>query len=717
MIGHEKNNLEKIRNFLSKELSEIQSIHQGQDRSKRSLIPIVGKALSFLFGTVSDSDLSAIKHNIRSLAKSQETIRHVLNSSLTVLKNVQGQSINNTRTINAVIDVIERLEETNKNLTSNLNDTNKQVNTYTMLDRAVNEVQNLIEMARDHAQTIQLQLDMLSLGHLSPAVISPSNLRRLLLEVRGQLDRNFQFPFDPDTDLWTFYRTLTCTTLVHSDQLVVVLSIPLLDTLGAFDVYKVYNIPLPRNVPNNNLQARYDLEAPALLIDKRRSQFSLLSSSELPGCMSSIRPYCAIRNPVYSILSSSMCIVHLFLGHTDKVKKFCEILVTPNAPTPQARYLSDGHWVITSAAPLTFSVGCNASSSTNQVIKVSPPLDIIRLPLACSAFNGRMTLPPFFHKESKYNLSSLFRQFLQNYKFGLINVWKSFDISLPSFGNIGIPKKLKTVKEMPLDNLIFELKNSIPDIEPMPADIPIYYYLLGALGIIILVLFCCFRRRLRNCFSKFKICSWSVEKGTVEEPPCPTITRPDQPDVRPSAPSWQESDQAPRSNLPEPESVADVVRQQYHSLIDDQRPWSYMDNTRHTNWEPPVVSRFSDGHYVYRLDPHGRYKIRKLNKKQNKKRNSYPGAGNEEPAIQVQNYPGVRDNIQMQDYPKLEPVENAKQIEPTQINVTSGRPECDDPVRPDVQTSPPQVEAIPLRTMSKPIPSIYPGLSNELKEL
>ena len=120
LIAYERNNLEKIQNFLWQDISGIQSMHQGQVRSKRSLIPIVGKALSFLFGTLSESDLSAIKNNIRSLARNQDTLRHVVNASLTVLKTVQGQTVNNTRTINNIIRFIAQLERSTKNITENL---------------------------------------------------------------------------------------------------------------------------------------------------------------------------------------------------------------------------------------------------------------------------------------------------------------------------------------------------------------------------------------------------------------------------------------------------------------------------------------------------------------------------------------------------------------------------------------------------------------------
>ena len=56
LLYKERQNIKRSRDFLREELDEIHSMH----RSKRSLIPIVGKALSFLFGTLSESDIDSI---------------------------------------------------------------------------------------------------------------------------------------------------------------------------------------------------------------------------------------------------------------------------------------------------------------------------------------------------------------------------------------------------------------------------------------------------------------------------------------------------------------------------------------------------------------------------------------------------------------------------------------------------------------------------------
>ena len=57
---------------------DYQSLQSDHERSKRSLLPIVGQAMSLLFGTVSDLDLEMIQMSVHDLATNQENIIHNL---------------------------------------------------------------------------------------------------------------------------------------------------------------------------------------------------------------------------------------------------------------------------------------------------------------------------------------------------------------------------------------------------------------------------------------------------------------------------------------------------------------------------------------------------------------------------------------------------------------------------------------------------------------
>ena len=61
---------------------------------------------------------------------------------------------------------------------------------------------------------VQLQFNMLSLGHLSPSVITPRSLKGLLLEIENHLPEYLKLPYDPKGEIWGVNQTFTCTTVL-----------------------------------------------------------------------------------------------------------------------------------------------------------------------------------------------------------------------------------------------------------------------------------------------------------------------------------------------------------------------------------------------------------------------------------------------------------------------------------------------------------------------
>ena len=119
------------------------------------------------------------------------------------------------------------------------------VQVYLQLDIIVAQVKLMINNGKIYMEHLSAQLDMLSLGHVSPSIITPKNLKKLLLEMQSKLPFHLTLPEDPGKDLWKYYQTLTCTTILDEDKFLIIVSIPLLDRETTFETYKVFNTPLP----------------------------------------------------------------------------------------------------------------------------------------------------------------------------------------------------------------------------------------------------------------------------------------------------------------------------------------------------------------------------------------------------------------------------------------------------------------------------------------
>lgn len=67
------------------------------------MLPIIGKAMRFLFGTLSEEDIGSIKSNIRVLAENQNKISHVLTENLSILNVTRIEVSQNRQAINSLI--------------------------------------------------------------------------------------------------------------------------------------------------------------------------------------------------------------------------------------------------------------------------------------------------------------------------------------------------------------------------------------------------------------------------------------------------------------------------------------------------------------------------------------------------------------------------------------------------------------------------------------
>ena len=87
--------IEKSQYPINKKISGYYPIHQNflsgalyqlvPHCEKRSLIPIIGQAAGWLFGLVTEQDISDTSKNIKNLASNQQHILHVVQESISIL--------------------------------------------------------------------------------------------------------------------------------------------------------------------------------------------------------------------------------------------------------------------------------------------------------------------------------------------------------------------------------------------------------------------------------------------------------------------------------------------------------------------------------------------------------------------------------------------------------------------------------------------------------
>ena len=73
---------------------------------------------------------------------------------------------------------------------------------YLQLNLIIDEVKQMTQRAMFFLENLRLQLNLLSLGHCSPSIISPTNLRALLLDIQARLPSTLKLSNDLEKHLW-----------------------------------------------------------------------------------------------------------------------------------------------------------------------------------------------------------------------------------------------------------------------------------------------------------------------------------------------------------------------------------------------------------------------------------------------------------------------------------------------------------------------------------
>ena len=234
---------------LKQDFDEYHSLYTKTGRDKRSLVPLIGKALGFLFGTVTESDLRSVQNNVATLAQNQQEVVHVVKQSLTLVNESRIRIAENRQTINSLIEALtrtdSRLRNVSEHLARKIYELESFMRHYVEIDTIIADVREVITRMTIYVEHLQLQLNMLALGRLTPSTITPSTLRQLLLDIREKLNPPLTLTGDPRTELWKFYKHLTCTTMFMDNKILVIVPVPLLDMQEDFEVYQVHNLPLP----------------------------------------------------------------------------------------------------------------------------------------------------------------------------------------------------------------------------------------------------------------------------------------------------------------------------------------------------------------------------------------------------------------------------------------------------------------------------------------
>ena len=164
---------------------------------------------------------------------------------------------------------------------------------------------------------------VLTSQELNPMIIPPDILKKILHRIEDDIRSNARLKLceDPETNIWSYYRTVKLTCIVLDDYLMLILTVPLIDQSLPMNLYKVHNLPMLH--PTLNVHAQYELEGPYLVTMMEGMSITLPTALDVKLCLVTNGHLCMFNQALYPVHHTEWCIYALFINHMNRIKKNC----------------------------------------------------------------------------------------------------------------------------------------------------------------------------------------------------------------------------------------------------------------------------------------------------------------------------------------------------------------------------------------------------------
>ena len=255
---------------------------------------------------------------------------------------------------------------------------NKLYRVYTSLYALQSDTESLFEDMR-----------ALASQELNPMIIPPDILKNILHRIETDIKSHARLKLceDPETNIWSYYRTIKLTPIVLEDYLMLILTIPLIGQSLHMNLYKVYNLPMLHLMLH--VHAQYGIENLYLATVMDGMFITLPTALDVKLCLMTNEHLCMFKQALYPVEQMNWCIYALFINDEKQIERNC-ILKTINRTTNLA-YSLDGYlWAISALATEKLQIRCVMETC---VITIKPPLQIVDIGNGCKAYSASIYIP------------------------------------------------------------------------------------------------------------------------------------------------------------------------------------------------------------------------------------------------------------------------------------------------------------------------------------
>ena len=293
--------------------------------------------------------------------------------------------------VNTVNDAVNELQNITSMTYSELKREEFKLKVWQQIDSHLSDIDRGFNvLSREIIQFILRISDLLH-HQVSPNLITPTELLKLLYEISRNLDKQLQLPFDPNSDLLSYYKYLTCDFFPVTHGIGVVIAIPLVSQMDQIQLYEIISFPVP--YANGKLQLTYKIDHPYVAISFDEVRIAFLDSQNFAVCAQQNTISCHIMAPFRAIHSvNHSCATTLTTIHS---VQDCPIMLQPNdLMLPQAIPMEVGKWFIIADEPISFTILCPKEQPAHVDLRAPP--GTLKVPFGCRARSLVLAIPPTY---------------------------------------------------------------------------------------------------------------------------------------------------------------------------------------------------------------------------------------------------------------------------------------------------------------------------------
>lgn len=236
------------------------SLSSNSDPVKRSLLPFLGKAASFLFGVVDEESFNKLKSGVAALKGAQALnsgqIKRISNQLASFMNSTDARFENNFKAISDNHNNIAKLW-------NKVSDLNKRINSITTLTTILLTLVKNVVLFTESLVDMEMQsqrwlngVQTLLKGYLAHEIVSSDHLETTLSHVRSNLESSMPGYHLVHSEIAYYYQIRDITFTKDDHNLYVTITLPISASVGYVDIYAISVVLLPVS-PDNKLTQFY----------------------------------------------------------------------------------------------------------------------------------------------------------------------------------------------------------------------------------------------------------------------------------------------------------------------------------------------------------------------------------------------------------------------------------------------------------------------------